>query len=171
MKCDKLNEKIQITNDTRMVYLKSEVDAAIEALNDAASKLVAKPTWIYGDTNDDGSITQTVMFEPDPTTGKGALPEGTVLEPMVLYALFEDAAATASAVRPSASSSAFRASISSCVVFRFWLASVSTYAVTAFAFSVRSFFIWYTLISLSYGSTESGSFSFRVMNARSASSG
>ena len=32
MKCDKLNEKIQITNDTRMVYLKSEVDAAIAEL-------------------------------------------------------------------------------------------------------------------------------------------
>ena len=32
MKCDELNEKIQITNDTRMVYLKSEVDAAIAEL-------------------------------------------------------------------------------------------------------------------------------------------
>ena len=34
MKCDKLNEKIQITNDTRMVYLKSEVDAAISELKE-----------------------------------------------------------------------------------------------------------------------------------------
>ena len=32
MKCDELNEKIQITNDPRMVYLKSEVDAAIAEL-------------------------------------------------------------------------------------------------------------------------------------------
>ena len=53
--------------------------------------------WVRETINDDGSITQTVMFEPDPTTGKVALPEGTVLEPMVLYALFEDANATASA--------------------------------------------------------------------------
>ena len=34
MKCDELNEKIQITNDTRMVYLKSEVDAAIAELKE-----------------------------------------------------------------------------------------------------------------------------------------
>lgn len=32
MKCDELNEKIQITNDPRMVYLKSEVDEAIAEL-------------------------------------------------------------------------------------------------------------------------------------------
>ena len=51
--------------------------------------------WYRETINDDGSITQTVMFEPDPNTGKVALPEGTVLEPMVLYALFEDADAAA----------------------------------------------------------------------------
>ncbi len=32
MKCDELNEKIQITNDPRMVYLKSDVDEAIAEL-------------------------------------------------------------------------------------------------------------------------------------------
>ena len=51
--------------------------------------------WVRETINEDGSTTLTVMFEPDPTTGKVALPEGTVLEPMVLYALFEDADAVA----------------------------------------------------------------------------
>lgn len=35
----------------------TEVDAAIEALDDATKKLVAKPTWTYGDTNNDGDVT------------------------------------------------------------------------------------------------------------------
>ena len=48
--------------------------------------------WVRETINEDGSTTLTVMFEPDPETGKVSIPEGTVLEPMVLYALFEDAA-------------------------------------------------------------------------------
>lgn len=47
--------------------------------------------WVRETINTDGSTTLTVMFEPDPITGKVAIPEGTVLEPMVLYALFENA--------------------------------------------------------------------------------
>ena len=39
MKCDELNEKIQITNDTRMVYLKSLVDAAIAELKDENERI------------------------------------------------------------------------------------------------------------------------------------
>lgn len=53
--------------------------------------------WVRETVNEDGSILQTVMFEPDPVTGEVALPEGTVLEPMVLYALYEDAGASADA--------------------------------------------------------------------------
>jgi len=49
--------------------------------------------WVRETINDDGTTTLTVMFEPDPVTGKVAIPEGTVLEPMVLYALFENAGA------------------------------------------------------------------------------
>ena len=48
--------------------------------------------WVRETINDDGSTTLTVMFVPDPETGKVSIPEGTVLEPIVLYALFEDAA-------------------------------------------------------------------------------
>lgn len=51
--------------------------------------------WVRETINEDGSILQTVMFEPDPITGEVLLPEGTVLEPMVLYALFESAGAAA----------------------------------------------------------------------------
>ena len=51
--------------------------------------------WVRETVEADGSILQTVMFEPDPVTGEVALPEGTVLEPMVLYALFENAGAEA----------------------------------------------------------------------------
>ena len=49
--------------------------------------------WVRETVEADGSILQTVMFEPDPITGEVLLPEGTVLEPMVLYALFENAGA------------------------------------------------------------------------------
>ena len=49
--------------------------------------------WVRETVEADGSILQTVMFEPDPVTGEVLLPEGTVLEPMVLYALFENAGA------------------------------------------------------------------------------
>ena len=51
--------------------------------------------WVRETVEEDGSILQTLMFQPDPVTGEVALPEGTVLEPMVLYALFEDAGAAA----------------------------------------------------------------------------
>ena len=46
--------------------------------------------WVREDIAEDGSTTLTVMFQPDPVTGKVAIPEGTMLEPMVLYALFEN---------------------------------------------------------------------------------
>ena len=47
MKCDKLNEKIQITNDTRMVYLKSEVDAAISELKEVYKDSVDVKVMIW----------------------------------------------------------------------------------------------------------------------------
>lgn len=42
MKCDKLNEKIQITNDPRMVYLKDEVDALLAKKDAEIAELNAK---------------------------------------------------------------------------------------------------------------------------------
>ena len=47
--------------------------------------------WVREDIAENGDTTLTVVFQPDPVSGKVAIPEGTVLEPMVLYALFENA--------------------------------------------------------------------------------
>ncbi len=47
--------------------------------------------WVRETIGEDGSTTLTVMFEPDPVTGEVIIPDGVTLEPMVLYALFEDA--------------------------------------------------------------------------------
>ena len=48
--------------------------------------------WVRQTENEEGQTVLTVMFQPD-ETGKVVIPEGTTLEPMVLYALFEDASA------------------------------------------------------------------------------
>ena len=52
--------------------------------------------WITISEDAEGSTVYNLEFTPDPTTGKVAIPEGTTLKPMTLYAWFEDAA-TASA--------------------------------------------------------------------------
>ncbi len=52
--------------------------------------------WVRQDIAADGTTTLTVVFEPD-ETGRVAIPEGTNLEPMTLYAYFEDAGAVSEA--------------------------------------------------------------------------
>ena len=52
--------------------------------------------WVRRDVGEDGTITLTIVFQPDPTTGEVKLPEGTTLEPMTLYAYFQDASTTVS---------------------------------------------------------------------------
>lgn len=49
--------------------------------------------WVREEIHEDGSTTLTVVFLPD-EMGKVTLPVNSTLEPMVLYALFEDAATT-----------------------------------------------------------------------------
>lgn len=46
--------------------------------------------WVRQTENENGDTVLTVMFEPD-ETGRVAIPEGTSLEPMTLYALFQNA--------------------------------------------------------------------------------
>nr|MBQ8245033.1 hypothetical protein [Oscillospiraceae bacterium] len=46
--------------------------------------------WVREDIAENGDTTLTVVFQPDPVSGKVVIPEGTTLEPMVLYALFEN---------------------------------------------------------------------------------
>ena len=50
--------------------------------------------WVRQDISDNGDTTLTVVFQPD-ETDHVSIPAGTVLEPMTLYALFEDASAAA----------------------------------------------------------------------------
>ena len=57
--------------------------------------------WVRQTENEEGQTVLTVMFQPD-ETGKVVIPEGTVLEPMVLYALFENAEADAPAAAEGA---------------------------------------------------------------------
>lgn len=52
--------------------------------------------WVRQTENEEGQTVLTVMFQPD-ETGKVIVPEGTTIEPMVLYALFENAEAAAAA--------------------------------------------------------------------------
>lgn len=47
--------------------------------------------WVRRDVAEDGTITLTIVFQPDPETGEVKVPEGTTLEPMTLYAYFQDA--------------------------------------------------------------------------------
>lgn len=51
MKCDELHEKIQITNDPRMVYVKEDVDAAIAELK---QKLEDAEASAYAESVDAG---------------------------------------------------------------------------------------------------------------------
>lgn len=46
--------------------------------------------WVRQTENENGDTVLTVMFEPD-ETGRVDIPEGTLLEPMTLYALFQNA--------------------------------------------------------------------------------
>ena len=55
--------------------------------------------WVQQTENEKGQTVLTVVFKPD-ETGKVVIPEGTILEPMVLYALFEDASAATAASAP-----------------------------------------------------------------------
>ena len=48
--------------------------------------------WALKGVDEDGRNTLTIVFQPD-SEGKVVIPEGTVLEPMVLYAYFQDASA------------------------------------------------------------------------------
>lgn len=47
--------------------------------------------WMMESVDENGNDVMVLMFQPD-ETGRVAIPEGTALEPMVLYALFENAA-------------------------------------------------------------------------------
>ena len=54
--------------------------------------------WVTIGKDADGATVYNLEFQPDPTTGKVAIPEGTSLKPMTLYALFEDASSVSTPI-------------------------------------------------------------------------
>ena len=54
--------------------------------------------WVTISEDAEGSTVYNLEFTPDPATGKVAIPEGTTLKPMTLYAYFEDASTASTAV-------------------------------------------------------------------------
>lgn len=90
----------------RLTFMNGETQLTTDFF-DTASKEIITPMisvpqgqvftgWVTIAKDAEGSTIYNLEFQPDPTTGKVAIPEGTGLKPMTLYALFEDAA-TASA--------------------------------------------------------------------------
>lgn len=58
--------------------------------------------WISITENALGETVYNLEFQPDVTTGKVAIPDGTTLKPMTLYAYFEDAATAAASAATEA---------------------------------------------------------------------
>lgn len=46
--------------------------------------------WVTVSQNESGDTVYNLEFQPDPTTGKVAIPEGKTLKPMTLYALYQN---------------------------------------------------------------------------------
>lgn len=65
--------------------------------------------WVTIAKDAEGSTVYNLEFQPDPTTGKVAIPEGTTLKPMTLYALFEDTSAVSTPIEVPAETAAAEA--------------------------------------------------------------
>ena len=94
----------------RLTFMNGDMQLTTD-FYDTASKEIITPMisvpqgqvfsgWITISEDAEGSTVYNLEFTPDPTTGKVAIPEGTTLKPMTLYAWFEDASA-ASAAAPA----------------------------------------------------------------------
>lgn len=62
--------------------------------------------WVTVTKDAEGATVYNLEFQPDATTGKVAIPEGTTLKPMTLYALFEDAASASTPIEVPAETEA-----------------------------------------------------------------
>ena len=92
--------KVRLTfknGDTELLskMFQNDIDEIITPIINAPEGQVFSG-WVREDVAEDGTTTLTVVFEPD-ETGKVLLPEGYVLEPMTLFAWFEDAASASEA--------------------------------------------------------------------------
>ena len=92
----------------RLTFMNGETQLTTD-FYDTASKEIITPMlsvpqgqvftgWVTIGTDAEGATIYNLEFQPDPTTGKVAIPDGTGLKPMTLYALFEDAATASTPV-------------------------------------------------------------------------
>ena len=99
---DSTNIQIQQDLDTvRLIYIQDGETLAREMVQFNASQIkppaVTVPEgkvfagWFRETAAENGNTTLSLVFKPDETTGLVYLAEGTTLEPMVLYARFENA--------------------------------------------------------------------------------
>ena len=61
--------------------------------------------WVTVSENEEGATVYNLEFQPD-DTGVVALPEGTTLKPMTLYAFFQDASEVAAETVPAETAAA-----------------------------------------------------------------
>ena len=100
----------------RLTFMNGETQLTTD-FYDTASKEIITPMisvpqgqvftgWVTVAKDADGATVYNLEFQPDPTTGKVAIPEGSGLKPMTLYALFEDASAVSAPVEVPAETEA-----------------------------------------------------------------
>ena len=90
----------QPRGDVRLTFMDGDEVLTTGFYDTDASKLTAPVLsapegkvfagWVRKGVDENGRNTLTIMFQPD-AEGNVSIPEGTVLEPMVLYAYFQDA--------------------------------------------------------------------------------
>ena len=91
--------KVRLTfmyNDTLLntEFYETDADEIITPIINPAPEGKVFTGWVRQTVNEEGATVLTVVFQPD-ETGRVTIPDGNNLEPMVLYALFEDADAAA----------------------------------------------------------------------------
>lgn len=96
-----MNDSIKLTSD----FYETDSDEIITPIITPVPEGKVFTGWITIDEDADGNTVYTLVFQPD-ETGRVSIPEGTTLEPMTLYAFFEDAGAAASSAEPQATEGA-----------------------------------------------------------------
>ena len=96
-----MNDSIKLTSD----FYETDSDEIITPIITPVPEGKVFTGWITIDEDADGNTVYTLVFQPD-ETGRVSIPEGTTLEPMTLYAFFEDASAAASSAEPQATEGA-----------------------------------------------------------------
>ncbi|MDY4583430.1 MAG: hypothetical protein SPD81_11385 [Candidatus Faecousia sp.] len=85
-----MNDQTKLTSD----FYETDAEEIITPIITPVPEGKVFAGWITIGEDETGSTVYTLVFQPD-ETGRVAIPEGTTLEPMTLYAYFEDAGAAA----------------------------------------------------------------------------